>query len=414
MRPNSSPGADATELASPRGADATPLASSLGGASTRLAETLVACLTPPGRAAIATLAIRGPRAWEIVRELFHPSSTSSKKLPENPNSRIGEKDTFADQVVLTVSRTEPFPCLEVHCHGGTETVRWLLEILGKHGCRACTWPVLEQATTTDPWKTAASLELVEVFTIRAAAILLDQYHGALVRALAEIQVALSKNDLSETTHLLESLARYANVGRHLTTPWKVAVIGPPNVGKSSLVNALAGFQRSVVAPTPGTTRDVVTTLIAVDGWPLELIDTAGLRDEGESLEGQGITLARDAAAGADLCLWILDASAPPTWPEDDLRRQPKVKLIINKSDLPPAWNIDMSHALPVSALTSAGLPELLEAIADWLVQDPPPPGAAVPFTPYLASQIEEGLKHARSGRIDEAKQALAALANSAR
>src|SRR5436190_15792021 len=105
MNADSSPGANATRLASS-------------------ATTLAACLTPPGRAAIATLGIGGPRAWEIVRELFHPSSISSRKLPENPHrsdvwlGRIGEKDTFADQVVVTVSQTEPFLCLEVHCHGG--------------------------------------------------------------------------------------------------------------------------------------------------------------------------------------------------------------------------------------------------------------------------------------------------------
>lgn len=409
MKSNVSPGADATGLASPRGADATPLA-----------ETLAACLPPPGRAAIATLGIQGPRAWEIVRELFHPSSTSSKNLPEIPNrsevwlGRIGEQDTVADQVVVTVPQTQPVPWVEVHCHGGTETVRWLLELLEKQGCRVCNWPELEQATTTDPCKTAASLQLVNASTIRTAAILLDQYHGALAKALAEIQVALTKNDLSETIRLLESLARYANVGRHLTIPWKVAVIGPPNVGKSSLVNAVAGFQRSVVAPTPGTTRDLVTTLIAVDGWPVELIDTAGLREQGESLEAQGIMLAKDAAASADLCLWILDASVPPTWPEDNLREHEKIKFVVNKTDLPPAWKIDESPALLVSALTGTGLANLLEAMARWLVPEPPPPGAAVPFTPHLASQIEQARNSACANQIDQTMQILATLANAAR
>src|SRR5207244_7282248 len=115
--------------------------------------------------------------------------------------------------------------------------------------------------------------------------------------LAEIQAALANYDLAETTRLLEALVRYVDVGRHLTAPWKVAVIGPPNVGKSSLVNALAGFQRSIVAPTPGTTRDLVTTLIAVDGCPAGLIDTAGLRDARGSSEGAGILPRSDASAG---------------------------------------------------------------------------------------------------------------------
>src|SRR5207302_2223379 len=115
--------------------------------------------------------------------------------------------------------------------------------------------------------------------------------------------ALDRGNVDEATQLLGSLVRFAALGRHLTQPWRVAVMGAPNVGKSSLVNALAGYQRSIVAPTPGTTRDVVTTLIAVDGWPIELADTAGLHTQAGDLEGQGIARARAAAGEADLCLW---------------------------------------------------------------------------------------------------------------
>ena len=353
---------------------------------------------------------------------------------------MGEKDSAAsaDEVVVTAVQINPFPWVEVHCHGGVEVVRWLMEILEKQGCQTCSWSDLERATSRNPWKTAVSLEMAQATTIRTAAILLDQYHSAFERALFEIQTALSKNEADEMIRLLESLARYADVGRHLTTPWKVAVIGPPNVGKSSLVNALAGFQRSVVAPTPGTTRDLVTTAIAVDGWPVELIDTAGLRDETEILEGQGVSLARRAANEADLCLWILDASDPPVWPEDSLLESNKVRLIVNKIDLPVVWDTatgchafaaanhqqDASphhdsprkHATPlcVSARTGAGLGELVEALAKWLVPDPPAAGAAVPFIPALACQIEEALTAIRAGRIEEAKQRLTALANQAR
>ena len=138
MKPNSSPGADATRLAS--GDDVTAFAS--GGDTTGSASaTLVACLTPPGRGAIAALAIRGPRAWEAVRELFRTHSKSSRKLPANPEldriwlGRIGEKDSAAsaDEVVVTAVQIDPVPWVEVHCHGGVEAVRWLMEILGKQG-----------------------------------------------------------------------------------------------------------------------------------------------------------------------------------------------------------------------------------------------------------------------------------------
>jgi tRNA modification GTPase len=124
-------------------------------------------------------------------------------------------------------------------------------------------------------------------------------------------------------------------------------------------------------------------------------------------------LARDATAGADLCLWLLDASAPPTWPEDNLHDQENLKLVVNKTDLSPVWEIDQP-VLRVSALTGAGLVELVEAMARWLVPHPPPPGAAVPFTPDLASLTEEALNHARTGRVEKMKEIVAALANDAR
>jgi hypothetical protein len=111
----------------------------------------------------------------------------------------------------------------------------------------------------------------------------------------------------------------------LTTPWRVTVAGAPNVGKSSLVNALAGYQRSVVSATPGTTRDVVTTVIALDGWPVELSDTAGMRDDAVRWRARKYSRG-GAAREADLCLWVLDAwcAVWPAVPSQDTR------LILNK------------------------------------------------------------------------------------
>ena len=179
----------------------------------------------------------------------------------------------------------------------------------------------------------------------------------------------------------------APLGRRLTTPWRVAVAGPPNVGKSSLVNALAGYQRSIVAPTPGTTRDVATTRLAIDGWPVELADTAGVRDATDMLEMQGVRMAREATAAADLCLWVLDASAQPVWPE----LQGAVQLVVNKIDLPAAWAPDeAAGAVRVSARTGRGMADLCAALSRRLVPDPPPAGSAVPFTAALAGGVLDG------------------------
>jgi tRNA modification GTPase len=371
--------------------------------SDALCATYAAQLTPLGTGAIATLAIRGPRAWTVLRALFR-FAKSGKQLPPDPEpgtiwlGRLGEnaKGAAADEVVLSVKRPGPVPWVELHCHGGQEVIRFLIEILEKHGIQICPWQHLEQITGGDPFRAMALAALVEARTIRTAAILLDQYQGAFRRAVQAVQTSLQENQLGEVEARLGDLVRHTTLGRHLTTPWRVVVAGAPNVGKSSLVNALAGYQRSVVAPTPGTTRDVVTTLVAVEGWPVELTDTAGLRGEAASLEQLGIDRAQAVAGGADLCLWVLDGSVPPVWPSVDSQR---LRLVINKVDLPTAWDFARAGAaVRVSAQTGVGLADLRQALARDLVPSPPAPGTAVPFSAALCDRVEEAWRHLSEGR----------------
>ena len=379
------------------------------------ADTLVACLTPPGRGAVATLAVCGPRAWEAVRPLFRPRSGAELAAEPQPGrfllGRLGGE--VADEVVLTIKRGGPSdggeatsPLLELHCHGGRANVRFLLDLLAARGLRVCDWREFLRRTEPDPLRAAAAVALAEAPTVRTAAILLDQYHGVFAVALDAVTAALDRSDVNAASAALDALARYAPLGRRLTAPWRVAVAGPPNVGKSSLVNALAGYQRSIVAPTPGTTRDVVTTRLAIDGWPVELADTAGVRDATDALEMEGVRMARETAADADLCLWVLDASAPPAWPEPETT----VMLVVNKIDLPAAWDLaEAPGAVRVSARTGEGLAELCAAVGRRLVPDPPPAGAAVPFAAALADGVLAARRLLRLGRPDEARRAVDAL-----
>jgi tRNA modification GTPase len=162
------------------------------------------------------------------------------------------------------------------------------------------------------------------------------------------------------------------------------------VGKSSLINALAGYERAIVAPTPGTTRDVVTTLTAIDGWPVELADTAGLRDTEDEIEMAGVALAGCAIASADLVLAVRDASsADDVSPSAEsvlprLRAQTRVIDVWNKIDLvvnrgPIAGRLHANRAVATSAVSGAGLDTLVTAIAQALMPVAPPDGAAVPF-----------------------------------
>jgi len=349
-------------------------------------ETLFACLTPPGVGAIATIGLRGPRAWTVLRDLWQGKSP----LPERPSTervwlgRLG--DEVADEAVIAVMALEPVPQVEVHSHGGREVVRLLTETLQARGLRLVAWPELERCQG-GPLQAAAALVLSQARTVRTASSLLDQYQGAFVGALHSLHAAFRVPDLAAAGRLLEDLARWAPLGRHLTVPWRVIVAGAPNVGKSSLVNALAGYARCVVSPVPGTTRDLVTVTIALEGWLIELVDTAGLRTSGSALEEAGMQLARAALASADLSLWVVDASVPPSWPTADL---PAVHMVINKFDLPPAWPLETQpDAQRVSARTGDGIAGLGSALARWLVPEPPPAGAAIPFTPVLGDRIEE-------------------------
>jgi tRNA modification GTPase len=380
--------------------------------------TYAACLTPAGTAAIATLAVRGPRAWEVVRQLFRTGGN----LPSDPlaTDHAGHSGRFwlgqlgdetADEVVLVIKRGVPTPWLELHCHGGREVVRMLLEALQRHGISICSWQELEELTAEKPARAAAAAALAQAPTLRTAGILLDQYHGAFEQAVRAIRAHLERGATEEARPHLQALAQSAAVGRHLITPWRVVIAGAPNVGKSSLVNALAGYARSVVAATPGTTRDLVTTLTALDGWPVDLVDTAGLRDGGGTLEAAGIQLAREALTTADLVVWVLDAGTDPVWPSFPLDR---LHVIVNKIDLPRAWELGhVEDAVHVSARTGAGVPELTQRLAHWLVPDPPPPGAAVPFTAALCDRVAEAWCHFETGELDETHRILRAITSEA-
>jgi tRNA modification GTPase len=147
---------------------------------------------------------------------------------------------------------------------------------------------------------------------------------------------------------------------------------------------------------------VVTVALAIDGWPVELADTAGLRAGEDALEVAGIDRARGTAAAADLCLWVLDGSSEPVWPVEP---SVTVRLLVNKVDLPPAWNWNQAEgAIRVSAQTGQGLPELCDALSGWLVPEVTPPGAAVPFTERQCTVIEQARQCLAKGEVEPARK----------
>jgi tRNA modification GTPase len=335
-------------------------------------------LTSQGRGAVTTLLVEGCGARTIVDA--HLRAANGRSLCGCPAGQIvvGHFGAGDGEEVVVCCRGEH--CVELHCHGGRAAVAAIRQTLVAHGCRAVAWRDWLASHEADPIAAAARAALADARTERTAAILLDQYHGA-----------PHSNEPTASCESVETLLARAALGRHLTQPWRVVLAGRPNVGKSSLMNALAGYRRAIVHPSPGTTRDLVTVGTAIDGWPVELCDTAGLHAADTAVERAGVARAREALADADLVLLVLDRSLP--WSDADQELldavAPRGPLVVhNKCDLPPAAG-PRPPGLPVSALGGDGVEALLLAISRQLVPDPPPPGAAVPFTEEQVAYLRQ-------------------------
>lgn len=336
-------------------------------------RNVIALLTPPGKAGIATLGLQGQGTWSALASLFR--RPRNKALPALEAGqlffgRLGESDSLADEVVLAVTHLRA----EIHCHGGREVVNLILELFQAKGFQVVSWQDLEDQAGNQ--RTHLEDLLVQAPTLRTANILLDQVMGATDRFLARLAALSAQKMEKEAAQARQRFIRWESLGAHLVQPWKVVVAGAPNVGKSSLVNAIAGYERSIVSPIPGTTRDVVSATLAIDGWPVELLDTAGLREHGDLLEEAGMNRAQEAAAQANLVLWVMDATQSP---DPAPKMAALVIPVINKVDLPPAWELKIrTGALRVSAKTGAGLDELRKKISLTLVPEVPEPGEAIP------------------------------------
>ena len=238
-------------------------------------STDVVLLTPPGRSALATLLVRGPEASALVGRFFQPAGRTP--LDQRPINSIAFGHWGGDEGEgVVVARRDP-STIEVNCHGGLAASASLIRDLVSTGARQLDWVEWAKQTAPDPLAAAARVALAQAATEPAAAILLDQYHGALRRAIDSTRAALAGDQPEQAATELRHILQFAELGRHLTRPWRVVLAGRPNVGKSSLINALVGYQRAIVFHQPGTTRDVVTARTAMGGWPVELADTAGIR-----------------------------------------------------------------------------------------------------------------------------------------
>lgn len=349
--------------------------------------TKAALLTGSGRGAIAVVRVRGPEAAIAVDALFRP--IRGPRLLESPpgRPRFGRFGRGQGDEVITVILDGSPPEVEIHGHGGIAASRLILDSLRDLGVEIAPSDRIAVDPSRPRWAGASELLLPGATTLRTAQILLDQCEGALDRELVSLARELGEGSAPARPRI-NTLLAHSRVGLRLIDGWRVVLTGRPNVGKSRLMNALAGFDRAVVSAVPGTTRDVVTVRTAIDGWPVELADTAGLHASSDPLESAGIALARERIATSDALLVVLDCSAPLTDEDAEvLAAYPLAIRVANKSDLEPAWDAASLAAISVSATRGDGLDSLLEAISPRLVPNPPPPGAAVPFDPDLVQSL---------------------------
>lgn len=365
-----------------------------------------AVLTADGRGAIAVVRIWGPDAVQVADAAFRPRRGRRLALSPRGRPRVGRIGaSLGDEVVAILTRDEP-PEVEVQCHGGPAAVALVLDAL--RGSGAIVVEAERWLARHGPARVTceAALDLTRASTVAAAEILLDQADGALER---DVRAALACLDADPETsaRLLDTLIDRGRTGVRLVDGWRVVLAGRPNVGKSRLLNALAGYERAIVDATPGTTRDVVTVHTAIAGWPVELADTAGLRETDEPIESAGVELARARQRDADLVLLVLDGSESLRGEDHALVHAfPSALRIASKSDLPAAWDPGPLSALPTSAARGDGLALLVDAIGRRLVPVPVPPGVGVPFRPHHVQTLDRARELVSGGRPSAAREAL--------
>jgi len=396
-----------------------------------LDDTIVAIATPPGRGGIGVVRIAGPEALTIAApilrlkhdlepgralfgELVEPCGTDAFAGPEpGIGSEADEKEQRAgaptphahsrriDEVVLTYfAKPHSYTTddiLEISAHGSPVVLRHVVELVLARGAR-----LAEPGEFTmraflngriDLTQAEAVRDLIESQTLYQAKVAAQQLDGALSRrlqpikqklveliALLEAGIDFAEDDVSALAaeqildHIsairvpLEQLAASFSYGKLVHEGLTLAIVGRPNVGKSSLFNRLVESDRAIVTAAPGTTRDLVTETVALAGIPVKLVDTAGIRRALDEAEGIGIRKSMEALADADLVLVVLDSSEPAE-AEDfrllELAAQRTAILVENKSDKTGSqFQVPGSQLrrVRVSALTGEGIPELRSEI----------------------------------------------------
>ncbi len=402
----------------------------------KLKDTIAAISTPPGRGGLGIVRISGPQARAIAEQIlrfhrppeWHPWAASLAQLPDSEGHSV-------DRVVVTFFEAPRSytaeDIVEIACHGAPVVLRFCLERACAAGAR-----LAEPGEFTlraylngriDLPQAEAVRDLIESTTLYQARVAAQQAEGSVSRrirpvkeqlleliALLEAGIDFADNDVDvapvdeivrRIDGVSEGVSRLISsfaFGKLVHSGFSLAIVGRPNVGKSSLFNRLLEQDRAIVTEIPGTTRDLVSEVAAIDGIPVKFVDTAGIRTGQDLVETLGIERSYQAMADADLTIAVVDLSSPSSAEDEAIveraRSRGRCLVVGNKSDLPVVAALRTDAV--VSAVTGSGIGELRRRIIETVAPEEGIPGEPGFITTLrheqLLQECSEALAHARS------------------
>ncbi|WP_352405024.1 tRNA uridine-5-carboxymethylaminomethyl(34) synthesis GTPase MnmE [Sporanaerobacter acetigenes] len=375
-------------------------------------DTIAAISTAMGEAGIGIVRMSGKESLSIASNVFKGKTIENFKEAINRRLTYGyiydpEDGTIVDEVLIvymkkphTYTRED---IVEIYCHGGVIAVKKILEILLKNGARLAEPGEFTKRAflngRLDLSQAEAVIDLIKAKTDKSYSVSLNQLEGSLsikvneirnilLNMLAHIEVSIDfpEEDVEEVTYdellkdsqkvleEIDKLLSTAERGKILREGLNTVILGKPNVGKSSLLNAILRENRAIVTDIPGTTRDIIEEYVNIEGIPLKIIDTAGIRDTEDLVEKLGVDRAKNVVEKADLIIAVFDASRSLTKEDEDIINIVKEKrsiVLLNKTDLPNEYDVEeLSNYIPDKKIISTsiangeGIEELEKTIVD--------------------------------------------------
>lgn len=375
-------------------------------------ETISTIATAPGEGAIGIIRMSGPVAIEITDRFFR--GINGKRAREIPSQHVAyghiidpDNEKIIDELLLLIMRGPKSytreDVVEIHCHGGPVPMKKILSITLQHGARLSEPGEFTKRAflngRLDLSQAEAVMDIIRAKTDASLRMAVGHLSGTLsdkirdmryeiLRMIANLEATIDFPEediemmaaqdvkvsviglLAQINHLLAT----KETGRILREGLETVIIGKPNVGKSSLLNALLKEKRAIVTDIPGTTRDVIEEFVNISGVPLKIVDTAGIRETSDIIEQMGVEKTKEFIVTADLILLLLDASLPLSAEDREVLAMLSGKqaiVLVNKTDLPVLLNLDEVYTyisdkkvLKISVMEGSGLLELEQVIVD--------------------------------------------------